>query len=304
MEVTKQHDTSYFHLAGIVPVAGQKLDFNQILPDCLMPIAQDYTLIEAAVVECAWAGCDTIWVVCNDDTSPLIREKLGDFVEDPVFSHRRHDPYPKDSKRFIPIYYVPIHPKDRDKRDCLSWSVVYGSLLAFKVSSNISSWVVPNKYYVSFPYGYFPAWQLREHRKLISSEKNFYVSYLGKTMKDNNYLSFTFGKDEFLEFRRVVRTGTGKHVPGKGYVPVEERELLPIEERWSARFFEIEQVFEPFNLDTANELKIDNFYNISSWREYTDFFRTIDFSIKKPNYILIKEGANAVGEDYLEDDEE
>ena len=221
-----------------------------------------------------------------------------------MFSHRRHDPYPKDSKRFIPIYYVPIHPKDRDKRDCLSWSVVYGSLLAFKVSSNISSWVVPNKYYVSFPYGYFPAWQLREHRKLISSEKNFYVSYLGKTMKDNNYLSFTFGKDEFLEFRRVVRTGTGKHVPGKGYVPVEERELLPIEERWSARFFEIEQVFEPFNLDTANELKIDNFYNISSWREYTDFFRTIDFSIKKPNYILIKEGANAVGEDYLEDDEE
>ena len=123
-------------------------------------------------------------------------------------------------------------------------------------------------------------------------------------MKDNNYSSFTFGKDEFLEFRRVVRTGTGKHVPGKGYVPVEERELLPIEERWSARFFEIEQVFEPFNLDTANELKIDNFYNISSWREYTDFFRTIDFSIKKPNYILIKEGANAVGEDYLEDDEE
>ena len=42
-------------------------DFNQLLPDCLMPIAPDYTLIEAAVVECAWAGCDTIWVICNDD---------------------------------------------------------------------------------------------------------------------------------------------------------------------------------------------------------------------------------------------
>jgi len=304
MEVTKQHDTSYFHLAGIVPVAGQKLDFDQLLPDCLMPIAQDYTLIEAAVVECAWAGCDTIWIICNDDASPLIREKLGDFVEDPVFSYRRHDPFPKDSKRFIPIYYVPIHPKDRDKRDCLSWSVIYGSLVAFKVSSNISSWVVPNKYYVSFPYGYFPAWQLREHRKLISSDKNLYLSYGGQTVKDNDYLSFTFGKDDFIEFRKVVRSGTGRYAPGKGFVDPEDREYLPIEERWSARFFDLEQVFEPFNLQTANELKIDNFYNIASWRQYTDFFRTIDFAIKKPSYILIKETANAVGEDYLKDDEE
>ena len=304
MEITKEHDTLYFHLAGIVPVAGQKLDFNQLLPDCLMPIAQDYTLIEAAVAECAWAGCDTIWIICNDDASPLIREKLGDFVEDPVFSYRRHDPYPKDSKRFIPIYYVPIHPKDRDKRDCLSWSVIYGSLIAFKTASNLSSWIVPNKYYVSFPYGYFPAWQLREHRKIISSSKNVYISHLGKTMKDNNYSSFTFGKDDFLEFRRVVRSGTGKHVPGKGYGDPMNRELLPIEERWSARFFEVEQVFSPFNLDDAQEIQVDSFYNISSWNQYTDFFRSIDFPIKKPNYILIKEIANAVGEDYLEQDEE
>ena len=77
MEVTKEHNTNYFHLAGIVPVAGQKLDFNQVIPDCMMPIAQNYTLIEAAVVECAYAGCDTIWIICNDDASPLIREKLG-----------------------------------------------------------------------------------------------------------------------------------------------------------------------------------------------------------------------------------
>ena len=103
-------------------------------------------------------------------------------------------------------------------------------------------------------------------------------------MKDNNYSSFTFGKEDFLEFRRVVRTGTGKHAPGKGYVPVEERELLPIEERWSARFFEIEQVFEPFNLDTANELKIDNFYNISSWKSTLIFFARLIFHQKTKLY--------------------
>ena len=31
---------SGFHLAGIVPVAGQPLDFNMPWHDCLMPIAQ------------------------------------------------------------------------------------------------------------------------------------------------------------------------------------------------------------------------------------------------------------------------
>ena len=35
------------------------------------------------------------------------------------------------------IYYVPIHPKDRDKRDCLAWSVIYGSLRAFHISKTV-----------------------------------------------------------------------------------------------------------------------------------------------------------------------
>ena len=50
-----------FHLAGIIPIAGQSLNFGMPFPDCMLPIARDYTLIESAVVECAFAGCDTIW---------------------------------------------------------------------------------------------------------------------------------------------------------------------------------------------------------------------------------------------------
>lgn len=304
MEVTKEHNTNYFHLAGIVPVAGQKLDFNQVLPDCLLPIAPDYTLIEAAVVECAYAGCDTIWVICNDDASPLIREKLGDFVEDPVYSYRRHDWNPSEKKKFIPIYYVPVHPKDRDKRDCLSWSVIYGSLVCFKIASDLSTWVVPNKYYVSFPYGYFPAWQLREHRGLISSDKNFYISHNGETIKDNLYTSFTFGKDDFLNFRRVIRTGSGIHVPGKGYVDYKDRERLPVEDRWSARFFEVEKVFEPFDLDDANGIEIENYHSIGSWEEYMAFFKAMEKPIKRPNFILVNDKARGIGNDYLGYDEE
>jgi len=303
MEVTRENNTTYYHLAGIVPVAGQPLDFDQAWPDCLMPIAPDYSLLEAAVAECAYAGCDTIWVICNGDISPLIRKKLGDFVKDPVYAFRRYERKPDKTVRHIPIYYVPVHPKDRDKRDCLSWSVIYGSLCIFKIADEISRWLVPNKYYVSFPYGFFPSWQLREHRKLISSSKNFYVSHEGKTFKDGIHTSFTFGKDEFIKFRRIIRTGTGRVKSGSHW---RDHDHLPIEERWSARFFPIEKVFEPFDFEEANEIKIDNFWNIASWQEYKEFIAdNVEKEIKRPTKtILTRQKCKPIARNYLESDEE
>jgi len=303
VEVTREDNTKYFHLAGIIPVAGQALDFDQLLPDCLLPIAPDFTLLEAAVTECAWAGCDTIWIICNDNVSPLIKKKIGDFVGDPVWAYRKFDPFPNDSKRQIPVYYVPVHPKDRDKRDCLAWSVLHGSLTVFKIADEISRWVIPNKYYVSFPYGYFPAWQLREHRKTISSSKNIYLSTDGLCMKDNLYTSFTFGKDEFIEFRKIIRTGTGRWRPGVDY---KEYDALPIEERWSARFFELEKVFEPFDKDTAAEIKVSNYWNIASWKEYKQFMSdNVENEIKRPTKtILLNQTYKPIGKNYLDGDEE
>jgi len=303
VEVTRKDNTKYFQLAGIVPVAGQSLDFEQLWPDCLMPIAPNFTLLEAAVAECAWAGCDTIWIICNDDISPLVRKKIGDFVGDPVWAYRKFDKFPNDSKRQIPVYYIPVHPKDRDKRDCLAWSVIHGSLSIFKIADEISRWVIPNKYYVSFPYGYFPAWQLREHRGSISSSKNIYLTSNGKSMKDNFYTSFTFGKDEFIEFRRVIRTGTGRWKPGVDY---REYQALPIEERWSARFFEVEKVFEPFKTEEATEIKIDNYWNIGSWQEYKQFMvGNVDKEIKRTTKtILLNQIHKPLSKNYLQKDKE
>ena len=44
-----------FHLAGIVPAAGQKLDFNFPWHDSLQPIGSNYLAVERAVLECAYA---------------------------------------------------------------------------------------------------------------------------------------------------------------------------------------------------------------------------------------------------------
>ena len=110
---------SGFHLAGIVPVAGQPLDFNMPWHDSLMPISQNYLAVERAVIECAYAGCETIWLICHTDMQPLIRHRLGDYVQDPVWINRRYELQRDKFHKPVPIHYVPIHPRDREKRELL-----------------------------------------------------------------------------------------------------------------------------------------------------------------------------------------
>jgi hypothetical protein len=154
-----------FHLAGIIPTAGQPLDFNFPWHDSMQPIAPDYLAVERAVVECAYAGCETIWIVCHNEMQPLIKHRIGDYIQDPTRYYNKYENIPSDLEKPIPIYYVPIHPKDRDKRDCLGWGVLHGALSAYWLSKKISKWVIPDKYYVAFPYGVYQPWVVKENRK-------------------------------------------------------------------------------------------------------------------------------------------
>ena len=272
-----------FHLAGIVPIAGQRLDFKMDFPDCMMPISQNYTLIEHAVYECAMAGCETIWIICNDDVAPMIRYRIGDYIEDPVYVSRMAR-FPSEHKVQIPIFYVPIHPKDRDKRDCLSWSVIHGALVALKITTQISKWTAPNKYYVSFPYGVFPVEELREYRTKISSTTNFYVMSNGKTVEDNYYCSFTFGVPEFIKYRKNIRKkGTGMYtteVVDERGIP---RSKLPIEQRYSARFFDLKEVFTGLDTESSNCFEPSGFSNVGCWEEYRAFMGSpLSAQIRRP----------------------
>ena len=272
-----------FHLAGIVPIAGQDLDFEMPYPDCMLPVAPNYTMIEAAVVEAAFAGCDTIWVVCNDDIAPVVRHRVGDFIQDPLYFYNNIGPNPTGQRKRIPIFWVPIHPKDRDRRDCLSWSVIHGALAALKVSSKLSKWMIPDKYYVSFPYGIFDPRPLKKFRKQIKSKNNFYVSSDNKTVQDNYYCSFTFGKEEFIKYRRNIRKGTGKYISNPENINSIPTETLPLEERWSARFFELNQVFTDLNIENSEFYEASDFYNLADWSSYRDFMGTeLAKSIKRP----------------------
>lgn len=270
-----------FHLAGIVPVAGQKLDFDFPWHDCLQPIAKNYLAVERAILECAYAGCETIWLVCHDDTQPLVRYRLGDYVQDPVYFHRTRVTLTGERKE-IPIYYIPIHPKDKDKRDCLAWSILYGAQSAFWLSKTISKWVVPDKYYVAFPYGIYSPELLQSHRKQISSKNPFFITYDDKTVKDNEYLGFTFNSQDFLEARRLLR----KEATGEfhGY----NTERIPLEKRWSARFFTLDKVFKSVTIDNMSVLKVPWYHNIGCWNSYCNFLgSSIHKSVERPEDALL-----------------
>ena len=262
-----------YHLAGVVPVAGPRLDFNFPWHDCLQPIALDYLAVERSVVECAYAGCETIWVVCNDDMQRLIKKRMGDFIEDPYFlAKHKFVKYPSEHRRQIPIFYTPIHPKDRDRRDSYGWSALHGALTAFIVSSKISKWLKPNRYYVSFPYGVYDPSVVATERKRISSKKPFFLSCHGKTIRDGEYLGFTMNASEYNKYLWNVKnkcTGGSKSVTR--------------EKRWSSRHFSLDEIFDCAIIDESCERKIEWYYSIDSWDKYVGFIASPHSkTIKKP----------------------
>ena len=262
-----------FHLAGIVPVAKQPFDFGFPWDDCLMPIAQNYLAVERAVAECAYLGCETIWIVCHKDMQPLIKHRLGEKTVDPI---------PLNSKtRFlkrvikpIQIYYVPIHPNDRDKRDCLSWSVLYGALSAFLVCAKISKWMTPDKYLVSFPWGVYSSWNMREHRKAISSDQNFCASYGGKTIKDGLMLPFTFGSGDWKRARDNFKELAKEH-----YFKRKERGKIKYD-------FSLDKIFKSYIIDNTCEL--EKFSQIDSWNDYQEYNQSeLSHEMKRPKFLRV-----------------
>ena len=272
-----------FHLAGIIPIAGQKLDFDFPWDDCLQPIGRNYLAVERAVWECVCAGCETIWIVCHDDTQPLIRYRLGDYVQDPMRHNLLRRTFPIEHERIIPIYYVPIHPRDRDKRDCLGWSILYGALTAYWLSKTISKWVVPSKYYTAFPYGIYNPELLLPLRKKISTKTPFHISYKNMNIKNNEYLGFTFDADDFKQARRIIRKeGTGE------FPAYDSPKRIPLEKRWSARFFELDKIFRDVIMGGANVLEVPWYHNISNWNGLRRFLGSEESAtFKRPDKTLM-----------------
>ena len=259
----------HVHLAGIIPIANSNIDYGVNLPVSMLPINEALSVIHKSIIECAVVGCQTIWIVANDDMAPIIRKTVGDWVYDPVY-YSRNQRFSSEVRKEIPIYYVPVLPKDRDRRDSYGWSVLTGIHAAWFVANKISKWIVPEKYYVSFPFGLHDIYDLRSHRKQISSLKNnFFLTYDNRTVKDNLYLSFTMMAEDFKKCRRHVNSETTKT-----FYNTDDKypsEKLPLDERWSARHFNFDTVFQCVDDSNATKIELPWYHQLDNWHGYRNY---------------------------------
>ena len=278
------------HLAGIIPVSGIKSDFDMPWHESLMPIGPNYLAVERSVLECAYAGCNTIWIVCNDDVTPLIRYQVGEMIQDPVYNYRHFEHNKKEFKRPIRIYYVPINIRDINKRDNLAWSAIHGAKTANKILRKISLHLAPDKFWISWPYGYVDPRVTRELRKEIASGHAM-LSYEGKTAKDNLYLGLTLDMQQVEQLITESKTRSN----GMWIDPATRQERYSPEERFSYRNFTLQEAFEMLECSNYGRINIDSYHNLDNWLDYCDFL-SCNSSIKRPKILSATEW-NGVGVD-------
>jgi len=258
----------HVHMAGIIPVANLDTDFDTPLPEIMMPVNNGYSAIQKSVYECALVGCQTIWIVANTDLAPIIRKTIGEWIYDPVYYSTRSR-FPSDARKEIPIYYVPIHPKDRNRRDSYGWSVLYGAHCAWVTAAKISRWVLPEKFYVSFPLSVYDIDSLRSERLHIAEPgQNFVLSYDGLTIKDGVPMAFTFNGEDFKGCRNYINETTTREYKPRKPGEVFPSEKLPYDERWSAKHYSLSEVFSQVCFDKKFQKNAEWYYDISQWHNY------------------------------------
>ena len=275
MEQIIKLENNVRHLAGIVPIAGRPLGFNMPWPDAMMPIAPDYLAVEKAAWECVMAGCSSVWIVGYMGTIPLLRKRIGDVLLKSGDAKLAKRSWASDDST-VNVYYIPIHPKDREKKDSLGWSVLYGANRAYCLCKMISRWVIPEKFFCSFPYGITDDEFLKNNRKEITSNKQIIFSHNGKTVKDGLYLNFTFNAEDFKKARDVVKYYALETWEGDGNIPISHRR--------KTLDLKIEQIFKNLDIENATVLECPWYHEIGSWDDYSKFIGTNIGLYRNPDF--------------------
>ena len=271
------------HLVGIIPLAKKESIFNTIWDDGLIRTGKNLNAIQSAVLDCASAGCTSIWINADYEQIDLLKKEVGSWVQDPIYFWRSYERYPSEHRRFIPIFYSWNHQKDVKRRDSYGWGILNAASVATKIAKNISKFLIPDMFYVSFPFAVTSMWQSQDYRKELR-RKRFCFVHEDKTFMDNKLLSFSFTQEDLKAARANVRKkGTGFYmsVP-EGPNDPNWQKPRPLEERWSARFFEISDIFSFIDLDNYHKEQARYYYPITSWEEYVDFMKS-DLELKAPH---------------------
>ena len=277
-------------MPAIIPVAGMNTEFGMEWDSSLMPVGPNYTAIEATIFECLHAGCSSIWIVANDDIAPLLRYRIGEYATDiRSIEQGSFKRFGAEHHQEVPIYYVPIHPKHRDKVDNYAWSVIYGANVCFWIMRMFSRWVTPDQYYVSFPMGMMDPKEVLKHRASVRKDAPFYFSHEGKTVKDGLPLSFVLDPEEWRRAKHIITTNASVwKAPQDGGIPTEK--LAPEDQLISLRYG-LEDVFGGGPEGTKQEM--NSFYDLTTWEGYGKFISSeLGKRTKRPSTNTMYRGRN------------
>jgi hypothetical protein len=209
-----------FNLAGVIPVAGYQNEYENFWPDYLHPINKGYYPLHKSVLECAYAGCDTIWVVCNYDHINIVKELIGESVIDPATFQQFYinkSGRKMHRRKIIPIMYIGMDMKYL--LNCTTpFSALYGAYMIKKISHKLSKWIKPDRYFFSFLNQHYNIKDLYDIRSHIKNENPFFVSHNSKTILDDIPSAFTIdNKDLYniLKWSKIKNNFSYQQVFGK-----------------------------------------------------------------------------------------
>lgn len=268
------YNRNSFHMVGIIPISYFSEDqYDLPWEGYMMPIGKNFLAIERAVLECCFVGCKSIWIIANDDASPLLKYRLGEWVNFPKITKKMIDVIGKEELKVnsikgnfkrIPIYYIPLASKDVEERDCLLWTILYGATVATTIFRRVSNWAKPDKFYISFPYGVFNVKELFYSKKYLNSRDTIFFEYNGKTALNDEFLPFTINHKELQRYKRIFnRFENGESLEEKNeYVYVKKK---------LQRKIKISDIVGKQLYEDVIKIKINEYYDISNWDGYCDY---------------------------------
>ena len=210
---------------------------------------------------------------------PLIRHRIGEKIYDPVYENRYFEKFKDEVRKPIRIYYVPVSVRDLGKRDCLSWCVLHAVSTVAKTASAISTWLKPEKYYISWPYCYYDPSIVRDYRKDFL-KSNVALSCGDGDVTDGLQLGFTLTEEQADSLRDEVKVKS----TGLWANPQTRDARLPLHERFSYKNFSISDVFDSLKAEKYENKLIKEYYNLDSWQNYCNFLSKLP-ELERPEVI-------------------
>lgn len=264
------------NIVGVIPSFDRNLNFGFEWDECLLPLEKDYTAIERSVLECAYAGCTSVWITCDPQMIPLIKERMGEIVLDPIAFNRAEQSYLNTyEKKYLPIYYVPINTFDLEKRESTSWQILWSAHSSYYVSKFMSKWTTYDRVYVSFPFGIYDPSVVRQHRSVIRQE-NVLLTHEGKTVLDDVPLGFSFTPSDFIQSRKNFRalytkyaTETNKMGPASTFKNLKENKAFKIPVKTYHQVSDFDSMRKMYAIDFGFDTELKNNLIPKYWLDKT-----------------------------------